>query len=317
MPWDDRIGRRLKLRDLAILSAVIQWGSMGQAAVRLAMSQPAVSKAIADLERVVGVPLLDRTRKGVTPTVYGRTLLDGSIGAFDELRQAVKRIDFLKDPTAGELRIGTTEMMAAGLLSAIVERLSRRYPRIVFHVTEADPGTLRYHELRARNVELVIGRVPAPIADDDMEAEVLFHERLFVVAGARNRWARRRKIALADLLDEPWVLAPPETSAGSFVADAFAAAGLAPPRAAVVTYSMHLRNNLAAGGHYLTVLPNSVLRISAHRLSLRVLPVELRSQPRPVVIVRLKNRTLSPVAELFIENARAMAAQVGEERRAL
>ena len=80
--WADRIGRRLKLRDLHVLSAVVQWGSMAKAAQHLAVSQPVVSAAISDLEHAIGVRLLDRSRRGVEPTIYGRALLKHGTGCF-------------------------------------------------------------------------------------------------------------------------------------------------------------------------------------------------------------------------------------------
>jgi DNA-binding transcriptional LysR family regulator len=73
--WADRIGRRLKLRDLHILVAVVQWGSMAKAAHHLAISQPVVSASIGGLEQTLGVRLLDRSRRGVEPTMYGRARL--------------------------------------------------------------------------------------------------------------------------------------------------------------------------------------------------------------------------------------------------
>src|SRR5919109_3384428 len=106
MQWSERIGKRLKLRDLHILLAVVQWGSMAKAAAELAVSQPAVSKAIADMEHTVGLRLLDRTRHGIEPTVYGRALIKRGLAVFDELRQGVKELEFLADPTAGGLPSG-------------------------------------------------------------------------------------------------------------------------------------------------------------------------------------------------------------------
>src|ERR1041384_4766969 len=115
-PWDDRIGRRLRLRDLHILMSVARCGGMGKAAAELAISQPAISKAIADIEHTLGVRLLDRTTQGVEPTLYGRALLRWGATVFDDLRQGVKEIEFLADPTAGEVRIGRSEGNTAGLL---------------------------------------------------------------------------------------------------------------------------------------------------------------------------------------------------------
>jgi DNA-binding transcriptional LysR family regulator len=108
MPWDDRTKRRLKLRDLDVLLAVVETGSMGKAAKRLNISQPAVSKAVVELEDALGVRLLDRSRRGVVPTLYGLALAKHSVAIFNDLRQGVQDIDFLSDPTKGEIRIGST-----------------------------------------------------------------------------------------------------------------------------------------------------------------------------------------------------------------
>src|ERR1700676_1094713 len=102
MQLSDRIGRRMKLQDLHVLMTVIQAGSMGKAGQRLNISQPAISRSIAELEQVLGVRLLDRHRQGVEPTEYGRALLDCGVAVFDDLRQGVKNIEFLADPAAGE-----------------------------------------------------------------------------------------------------------------------------------------------------------------------------------------------------------------------
>src|SRR5262245_49693597 len=114
MQWTDRIGRRLNLRDLHIVLSVAKCGSMGKAAAELAISQPSISKAIADVEHTVGLRLFDRLPHGIEPTIYGRALLKCGLAVFDELRQGVRELEFLTDPAAGELRIGCTETMAAG-----------------------------------------------------------------------------------------------------------------------------------------------------------------------------------------------------------
>src|SRR5262245_30123166 len=103
---DDQISRRLKLRHLRALLAVGQSGSMAKAAGQLSVSQPVVSKAIAELEQIVGVALFERIAHGVAPTLYGRALLDRSAALVDDLRTSVSELRHLADPTRGELRIG-------------------------------------------------------------------------------------------------------------------------------------------------------------------------------------------------------------------
>ena len=311
MDWVDRIGRRVKLRDLHVLLAVTQWGSMAKAARHLATSQPVLSKTIAELEHALGVRLLDRGPQGVAPTIYGRALINRGLAIFHELREGIKEIEFLADPAVGELRIGCPETMSAGLLPAIMERLAQRSPRVVVHVVQSNTVTQEFRELRERNVDLMLGRVSGEL-DDDLAAEVLYKDRMFVVASAASPWARRRKLVLADLADAPWVNAPPDSIVGSYLADVFAAQGLPPPNINIVSFSMYLRNTLLATGRYVALLPGSVLRFSAERFALRALPLRLPPVNAPIAIVTLKHRTLSPVANLFVECAREVAKPIAK-----
>lgn len=307
MDFTERVSRRLKLRDLRFLAAVAQSGSMAKAATQLNISQPAVSKAIAELEHTLGVRLLDRMPQGVEPTPYGRALLKHGIAIFDELRQGAKEIEFLADPAAGEVRVGSAEVYLAGLLTAIIERLGRRYPRIVFHVGQATAATQEFRELRERRVDLVIGRIAEPFVQDDLNAEILYQERVYVVAGKRSKWARRKRIALAELMNEAWIFTPPDTLPNTLLEEEFRARGLKMPPARIYTLSSHLRNSLVPTGQYLTVLPGSFLRYAALRSAYKVLPIDFPMRPRPIGVVTVKNRTLNPAVELFLECARAVA----------
>src|SRR5207237_4574732 len=135
---------------------VVQAGSMGKAAERLNTSQPNISRSIADLEHAFGVRLLDRSRQGVEPTEFGRALVDCGAAVFDDLRQGVKSIEFLADPSAGELRIGSNYFLAASFVPAVVDQLSRRYPRMTFHVMAGDGRSL-LRKLKDRDVDLLVG----------------------------------------------------------------------------------------------------------------------------------------------------------------
>src|SRR5579863_5450931 len=157
--WEARIGRRIRLRDLHVLLTAVQCGSMAKAARRLAVSQPAISKAIADLEHTLKVRLLDRGPQGVEPTRYGSVLVRRGLAVFDELRQAVGEIEFMADPTAGEVSIGCNESLAAALLPRVIRRLSQRYPGVMVHVAQMSrPIIYEISQLRERKVELIVGR---------------------------------------------------------------------------------------------------------------------------------------------------------------
>jgi DNA-binding transcriptional LysR family regulator len=308
--WESRIGRRLRLRDLHVLSAVVKFGSMAKAAAQVGLTQPAISQSIAELETALGVRLLDRGPRGVAPTQYGEALLARGAEAFDALKQGIRDIEFLSDPGSGEVWIGASESyVAGGYLAAVIGRLAAQYPRVAIHVLEANTAALEFHELRARKVDLMLGRISGPVADDDLAVETLYDEAIVVAAGANHPLARRRTLALAELADEAWILAPPNTVVRELVGRAFHAQDLAPPRLSVTTYSMQLRIQLLATGRYLTAVPESLLQYNAKRWSLTRLPVAL-GKPLPVAIVTLRHRTLSPAVRLFIEHARAVTREM-------
>jgi DNA-binding transcriptional LysR family regulator len=314
MQVSDRIGRRMKLHDLHVLMAVVQAGSMNKAAARLNTRQSAISRSIADLERTIGVQLLDRNPQGVEPTECGRALLDGGTAMFDELRQAVKKIEFLADPTTGEVRIGCSPFLATSFVSAAVDRLSLRYPRIVLYVVPTQTDAL-HRGLSKRNFDLAITWRLGPFADEQLGFETLYDDSFVVLAGVQNEWVRRRKIEFAELVSETWVLPQPESALGSVYMEAFRDNGLDYPRATVFTDPAEMRISLVATGRFLTIIPaSSILRFSTRRSELKILPVKLPLARMPIGVATLKNRSLSPVAKLFIEHACEVAKSLAKKK---
>src|SRR5690348_5948286 len=309
MQLNDRIGRRMKLHDLHVLMAVVQAGSMNKAAALLNTGQSAISRSIADLEHAVGVRLVDRTPRGVEPTKYGRALLEGGAAVFDDLRQAVRNIEFLADPTAGEVRIGATPLLAASFVSAVIDRLSRSYPRKAFHLVTGYVDTL-HRELSERNVDLLLARRFGPVADQRLDFQFLFDDASVVAAGAQSPWVRRRRLEFAELLKESWVLPPPGSEIASIAMEAFRANGVEYPRTTVVTDSPHARMSLLATGRFVTILPASALKFPATRAEIKALPVHLPRARAPSGVITPKARELSPAAQLFVKCAREFAHRV-------
>jgi DNA-binding transcriptional LysR family regulator len=313
--WESQIGRRLKLRDLHVFCTAVRSGSMAKAAALLGVSQPAVSEVVADLEHALGVRLLDRHSQGVEPTLYGAALLKRSVAAFDELKQSIRDIEFLADPTAGELRVGCPESLSSGILPQVIRRFSQSYPRVVLHVDQVVTPALEMRELLERRLDLVLARTRPPGADalgDELNIETVCHDQLLIAAAKASPWARRRKIDIAELAGEPWILQGPGTWVHQILADAFRSRGLGMPHISLVTFSIHLRAGLLEDGSFLTALPESVLRFHAERFALKALPVSLPQRPWPVLIMTLKNRTLSPVVERFIDCVREVAKSFGK-----
>lgn len=301
--WEGRIGRRLKLRDLHILSVAVQWGSMAKAATQLGMTQPAVSESIANLEATLRVRLLDRSARGVEPTLYAHALLKRSHVVFDELMQGVRDIEFLANPKMGEIRVAAGDTSAAGLLAPVIDRLSLRYPEVVVHVFQTSAEALEFPEIRERVADVALARISKSFVQSDLGVEFLFDDPSRVVVGALSPWARRRKVSLAELKNERWTFTSDQVIR-ELITEAFNAHGLEAPGGKVIASSMLLRSRLLATGRYLTVLPESVLRYNAKQWSLKALPLDLGMKPMAVAIIALKNRTVSPVVQLFIEEVR-------------
>lgn len=298
------IARRLKLNDIRVLLAVVRAGSMSKAAAALNTTQSAVSRTIADLENAIGVRLLDRNSQGVEPTSSGHALLKRGIIAFNELEQGLEEIKFLNDPAAGELRIGAGPAQCEGIVVAVIAQLLRQYPRMIFHVAPLVTPPI-YEELRQRRIEFGLVRISGALSEEDLEEEFLFEEPLVVVAHVDSLWARRRKLDLRELLDEVWTW---PAALDRFIVDAFRAGSLEPPRAAVYTDASNMRTSLAATGRFLAVVPASVARVSATHAALKILPVILRAARLQIGIVTVRNRTLSPLARLFLDHTRKIVS---------
>jgi DNA-binding transcriptional LysR family regulator len=311
LPPEERVGRRLRFRDLQVLFAVVEAGSMAKAAVHLGLTQPAVSDIIAGLEQMFSVRLFERNSRGVEPTIYGRALLERGRAAFDELRQGLNDIEFLSDPKAGELRIGCPGSVMGGTLSLAIESFCRQYPRIVLHFDEVTSPGRDFPSLRDREHDLILARIARPlVGEEDLDIEILFLDPLIIVADKRSEWARRRRIEAAELVDASWILTAPETWVHVSVAEAFRERGLPMPNICIMALSAPLRMALLARGPFVTALPSSLLHFNAETFALKILPVDVKIPGYPVAILTLKNRVLSPLAALFVNHVRAIAKEI-------
>jgi DNA-binding transcriptional LysR family regulator len=307
MDWSDRIGRRIKLRDLHILMAIADTGSMAKAAAKLRISHPAVSKTISDIESTLGVRLLDRGSQGAELTAYGEVLLRCGVNIFDEMQQGLRSLEHLSDPNSGEVRLGCTEIVIHSLAPTIVRKFSQKFPGVQLDVKLTNPGEYQIQELRERKIDLLITRATGQLVEDDFNSEILFDEPFVFVVGAQSEFARKGRIGLKDIIKSHWVLPPYDSAPGALIADVFRASDFQPPKPAVKTVSIQLTASLVASGEFVGILPTSVAALSAHQTALKVLPLKSSGPRISAEIVFLKNRTLSPAVQRFIVCAREVA----------
>ena len=310
--WERQIGRRVRLQALHVFCTVVERGSLSQAARHLGCSQPAISATIAELEQAVGIKLLDRSTKGVEPNIYGRALLRRWAVAFDELKQGINDVESLAGSAAGEVRVGCTEGVASAILHPIIEGFSAKFPHVSLRVDYSDSLLPQLSQLRDRHFDICLGRWrKLPVADGDFRVEVLFDDETVIAASRHSRWAGQKKVELAELKDEFWVITPPESWNYSIIAESYRRLGLEMPKPFLVTYSVPLRVSLVANSDRITAFPASVLRFNRDNLGLAILPVELPPQVWPIAIVTLRNRTLPSPAHRFCDHVRAFTKALG------
>ena len=302
-----QIQRRIRLRDLETLAAVVQAGSMRKAAQLMHLSQPAISRSIRDLEQAIGCELLQRGRGGIEPTPFGEALVRRGRGVFDELQGALRELAQMADPGAGEVHLACMETLHAGLVGACVESLIERHPRIRIVLESGQAPDLIGVFLMQRLVDFTVARPSDMPLPPGVEGETLFHDVPRVLVGRASPHLRRRKLRLADLAGDHWVLGRAELTAKSPVARAFADAGLAMPERVTASGSLHTRYRLLDAGCCVTVVPHSLLHFANPGDRYRVLPIDMPAWEFPTMILTLRHRVLSPAAHLFADELRRLA----------
>lgn len=299
--------RRVRLRDLETLIAVAQAGGIRRAAAALHLSQPAVSKAMQELEDVLGVRLFERGRRGVEATMFGEALVRRARAVVDELHNALVELDWLSDPDSGEVRVGGGDTQQAGVLAATVRHLMDRHPRMSFVLESAQAAELVRDYLPQRLVDIAVVRPLTTPLPADIDGQALYYEQLRVVAGPGHPLVGRRRVRLSDLMDERWILSRNEVMPDAPVPSAFAAAGLPMPKRIVISGTVALRESLLVQGGYVTCVPHTLLHFIRTERRFRVLPVDLPPWSSPTLLMTLRGRTLAPAAMRFIETLWAIS----------
>jgi DNA-binding transcriptional LysR family regulator len=273
----------------------VRAASFGQAAERLHITQPALSKSIRNLERTLGCTLLERHPGGVVPTDYGRVFLDYAALVTSELDRAVEELNALKGHGSGVVRVGAGATMMQYLL-----------PQAVRAYVAADAGgSVTFRQglrdelvalLRRGEVDLIVGSV-GERCDEDLHQQPLLRDRLVVLASEGHPLIGREGLSVNELAAYRWVLPDTSEAEGDRLTRAFAAAGLPPPAAVVRTQSSVFMAAMLRGTDYLSYCPVALLSLDAEFAHLR--PLDLAEPVWPSVTVGITTRrrgvTLMPV----------------------
>ncbi len=207
----DRAITRLKLKQLRLLVAVGDFGSIQHAARELQISQPAATKLIQDLELDFEVPLFERTNRGVVPTDFGEALIRHGKLIIAQVSNAAQELDDLAEGSSGRVVIGTLLAAAPILLPDAIETVIAERPNVAIKVVEGTNDALM-PALYSGEIDMIVGRLPAYRARAKLVQETLFDERILAVVGKQHPLAEKKSVRFREIRPFGWVLPPPDTT---------------------------------------------------------------------------------------------------------
>ena len=302
---------RVSIRQLRLVAAIAEGGSMVRAAEAVGLTQPAVTKAVRDLERDLGVDLFERGNRGVTPTIYGEALVRHAQRVLAQLVHAAEEIDDLAHGAGGRVAIGTLLAASAWLLPRAIARLRAERPRVVIDVVEGTNDRLQPMLLRG-DLDMVVGRLSEFRHRAGVHQESIYAEEIAILAGPRHSFARHEQLSLADLQESDWILPPPETTLRRQLEKAFFDAGLDPPHCAVQSVSLLTNRQLLHDSDLIGAWPRGVAADDVAQGRLVSLPVRLNEILWPVGVSTRKHARLSPAADALLSMLRAVGRESAE-----
>lgn len=306
-PTERVLRSNLKLRHLQLLVTLDRFRHVGRAAEHLAVTQPAVSKALAEIEATLGLRLFDRSSRGTRPTAFGETVLRFARSVLADFERTSDELAALASGAKGRTAVGAMVVATPVLLARAIASLKTRSSETTVHVEEGDLTAL-VPKLRGGELDLVVGRLEPAHAATDLETEPLYNEPMVVVAGPSHRLARRRGVSWEDLSNEPWVVPPPWASMRRKLEQAFLQRRLARPSDLVEAVSFLAIVSLVRERPAVAFLARSVAQSFAHEGLLAVLDIAFRQPMPPVGLIRLRGARRSPSAELIAQCLREASA---------
>ena len=290
---------RVSIRQLRLVMAIVEGGSMVRAAEAIGLTQPAVTKAVRDLERDLGVELFARGNRGVTPTVYGEALVRHARCVLAQLVHAAEEIDDLAHGIGGRVAVGTLLAASARLLPRAITRLRIERPRVIVDVVEGTNDRLQPMLLHG-DLDMVVGRLSEFRHRAGVHQESLYDEEIVILSRPGHPLALDEHLRLADLRSADWILPPPETTLRRQLEKAFFDAALEPPRCAVQSVSLLTNRRLLHETDLIGAWPRGVAADDLAAGRLISLPVRLNEILGPVGVSTRKSARLSPAAQALL-----------------
>lgn len=294
-------------RQLQSLLAVIEKGSLGKAAEALHVSQPALTKSMRRLEEQLGVPLFYRDAKGMRPTIYGDVLRAHAQGITLGIEQALRDIAALRAGSEGTIRVAAGPLMTNELLAKAVSRLTRERPKLRINIHTAIGNTS--DALVAGKFDFILALLPPGNPPDWLAQELIFDDRIAVIARRGHPLAQNKRISARDLAQSNWVLPPPGHYHRRRLENLLEEEHLPPPAAAVECASTDFIKNVVAETDCLGVI--AAMGLDSHRNpAIHELVLGSPFMRRPIGVQWRKHQILSQPCLLLIDALKEVCAEI-------
>ncbi|MFK4441835.1 DNA-binding transcriptional LysR family regulator [Caballeronia udeis] len=307
------LSRKLKLQQLIVVAKVIDSGSLLRAANEMGMTQPAITKAVQELEAFLDAPLFERSNRGVVPTELGRLLGQRAKSMITELRYLTDEINALQSGTAGHVIVGTLIAASARLLPVTIAKLKAQAPDMLITVREASTAQL-FPALATGDLDIAVGRLPErelPLASAfPLHHEVLFQESMCIVVGAKHHFNLPARPHLADLRDLPWIVPLADSPARMRAERLFQDAGLALPGNRVESLSMLTNIGLLLETACIGLMPRAAAQQFVAPGLLTILDVAESGDFGAVGFSIRADKRISPACQRFIACLRESAQEI-------
>lgn len=309
IPTVKSIQNRLRIKQLSLIAALDQFRSLRKVAEAMHVSQPAATKMLHEIEETLGVQLFERLPRGMRPTVFGESVINYAQLMLADLDNLRKQLVAQEAGAVGEVSVGSIMAPAPGLLTRTIIELRARYPLIKISVY-VDTSDVLLQMLEQGKLDIVLGRVPNPGEHPDVNFEVVDNEALSVVAGVHHPLSQVRRLELADLAGQSWILQPPNSPMRQLLELAFQEANMPSPANLVETASILTTTTLLQGTEMISVVPTTVAKHYATSGMICILPVRIKLQLEPYGIVTRKERIAAPAVSVFQDCLRGLAVPV-------
>lgn len=295
---------RLRLRQLRLMLALQELGSLRRAADNIGMTQPAATKMLHEAEDLLGVELFERLPRGMRATPFGETVIYYARMVFAELSGMREELVALESGNLGRVTVGAIPALASGLLTRTIATLKKSHPRLSMSI-QVDTSDVLVQALLQDQLDVVLGRIPGGARAEELLFDSLGEEELCVIAGAQHPFAKATELGWAELQNMTWVLQQHPSPMRSIINQVFHNARVDIPSSIVETTSIMTLLSLIQQTDMLGVTPVSVVEDYPSRDLLAVLPIKFESRLPPYGLITRRHRIQSSAMQAFIESVKS------------